>query len=88
MENSHLLTRTSYSRNNGENTITSIKRFTQVYTGIQAQEVRHIVHMYQFSFRKVPLGRKTEKKKTNLASIFNTKFQKVVSSLLIDDTFM
>ena len=44
--------------------------------------------MYQFSFRKVPLGRKTEKKKTNLASIFKIKFQKVVSSLSIDDTFM
>ena len=41
--------------------------------------------MYQFSVRKVPFGRKTEKKKANLASIFNTKFQKVVSSLSIDD---
>ena len=46
--------------------------------------------MYQFSFRKVPLGRETEKKKqiTNLSSSFNTKFKKVVSSLSIDDTFM
>ena len=43
--------------------------------------------MYQFSFRKVPFGRKTEKK-TNLASIFNRKFQKVVSSLSIDDTLV
>ena len=42
--------------------------------------------MYQFSFRKVPFGRKTEKKQTNLASIFNRKFQEVVSSLSIEMT--
>ena len=43
---------------------------------------------FRFRFRKVPFGRKTEKKKTNLASIFNRKFLKVVSSLSIDDTLM
>ena len=31
MENSDLITRTSYGKNNGENTITSIERVTQVY---------------------------------------------------------
>ena len=31
---------------------------------------------------------KIEKKITNSASIFNTTFQKVVSSLSIDDTYM
>ena len=31
MENSDLIARTSYGKNNGENTITSIEQFTQVY---------------------------------------------------------
>ena len=31
MENSDLITRTSYGKNNGENTITSIEWVTQVY---------------------------------------------------------
>ena len=31
MENSDLIARTSCGENNGENTITSIERFTQVY---------------------------------------------------------
>ena len=31
MENSYLIARTSYGKNNGENTITSLERFTQVY---------------------------------------------------------
>ena len=44
--------------------------------------------MYQFNFRKILFGKKTERKKTNLASIFNRKIQKVVSSLSIDDTLM
>ena len=35
MENSDLITRTSYGKNNGENTIPSIKRVT--HAGIQAQ---------------------------------------------------
>ena len=42
------------------------------------------MYQFRFRFRKVPFGRKTEKKKTNLASIFNRKFQKVVSCLSID----
>ena len=31
MENSDLIARTSYGKNNGENTIASIERFTHVY---------------------------------------------------------
>ena len=72
MENSDLITRTSYGKNNGENTITSIEWVTQVYKHNKWDiNMVRIAHMYQFGFRKVPFRRKTEKKKTNLESIFN-----------------
>ena len=65
MENSDLIATTSYGKNDGGNTITSIQLFTYSrYTSkiSETQMQVRIAHMYQFSFRKVPLGRKTEKK--------------------------
>ena len=41
MENSDLITRTSYGKNNGENTITSIEWFTQVYSSTINETYRY-----------------------------------------------
>ena len=77
-----------YSKNNSENAITSIEWLTQVYKHNKRDIDVRIAHMYQCSFRKVTLGRKTEEKiDYKFGSIFNMKLQKVVSSFSIDDIF-
>ena len=62
-------------------TLASIERVTQVYKPNKGviNIGTHCTHVF-----KVPFGRKTEKKKINLASSFNRNCQNVVSSFSID----
>ena len=70
MENTDLIARTSYGENNGENTITTVvqndfHRYTSTIS--ETYGYRYALHtcISLALGLKVPLGRKTEKKKTD-----------------------
>ena len=91
MENSDLIARTSCGENSDENTITSIYR--TIYTGIQAQSVRHIhigTHCTHVSASGTCTFTKKNWKEENrlqIWQVFLTQSFWRFYQVLIDDTF-